>query len=477
MTRSLKPLYLFVCLLFLAVGCSRAEVIPTPMPATETPIPTTAPTNTPWPTPVPTETPRPIVPTATAVLPTIAEHLSKDGRFSTLLTAFEQANLDDALGDPGPFTLFAPTNDAFATLPPGVLDTFLVDPKGDLSDLVLYHVVNGELASETLVDLTAVASTHGDNITIQPVQTSQIQLNQRVAVTTTDIFASNGVIHVIDSVLIPASTLGSLAEIASSDQQFTTFLAALEAAELTEVLTRDGPYTLLAPNDAAFANLPPGALASLLADPGGALTDTLFAHIINGQISSQDLAQLGELTDVRGATITISREDGAIVLNEDVQFTNNDILASNGVVHVVDSVLVPSLPTIAELLQLDPRFSQLVEALEMANLLDQLGQPGSQTLLAPTNEAFAALSGEEETAVSSDTRNILRYHLLDGLLSEDDLASSVELTTSNNNIITVQKTADSLTFNESASLNDIIYLASNGIIRGIDRVLLPPDES
>ncbi len=133
---------------------------------------------------------------------TIVDIAVADGRFTTLVAALQAAELVDTLSGEGPFTVFAPTDDAFAALPDGTLDTLLADPSGDLTNILLYHVVSGAVMAETVVTLDSADTVFGEAVSIEVVD-SGVVLNGSVNVIITDIEASNGVIHVIDAVLLP----------------------------------------------------------------------------------------------------------------------------------------------------------------------------------------------------------------------------------------------------------------------------------
>jgi len=144
-------------------------------------------------TPVPT--------TAAPQMKNIVETAVADGHFTTLVAAIQAAKLDGTLSGPGPFTVFAPTDDAFKNLPPGTVDTLLKDPQGQLKQILLYHVVNGKVMAADVVKLNSAKTLQGSNVNIT-VTNGVVKIND-ATVKTTDIQTSNGVIHVIDKVLIP----------------------------------------------------------------------------------------------------------------------------------------------------------------------------------------------------------------------------------------------------------------------------------
>jgi uncharacterized surface protein with fasciclin (FAS1) repeats len=241
--------------------------------------------------PTQTESPTAESPTAESMDETsnsIVDIAVNDGRFETLVTAVTAADLAETLSGEGPFTVFAPTDDAFAALPAGTVESLLEDPEGALTDVLLYHVVAGKVMAADVVNLDSATTLSGEDIAIS-VTDEGVFLNETVAVVITDIEADNGVIHVIDAVLLPPSDMAddemmeeklSIAEIAANDGNFNTLVAALDAAGLVDTLSGEGQFTVFAPTDAAFAALPEGTVESLLEDPEGALTDILLYHVV-----------------------------------------------------------------------------------------------------------------------------------------------------------------------------------------------------
>ncbi|MFO7539013.1 MAG: fasciclin domain-containing protein [Chloroflexota bacterium] len=138
-------------------------------------------------------------------LQTIAEIAAADENFSTLVAALDAAGLVETFAGEGEFTVFAPTNDAFAALPEGTVEALLEDPEGDLTNILLYHVVEGAVLAETVVTLDTATTLLGEDVTITVTEDGRVLLNDTVEVIITDIIASNGVIHVIDAVLLPGS--------------------------------------------------------------------------------------------------------------------------------------------------------------------------------------------------------------------------------------------------------------------------------
>ena len=298
------------------------------------------PTATPAPTATPEPEPQPM---------TIADIAVGDGRFGTLVAALQAAELVEALSGPGPFTVFAPTDDAFAKLPEGTVESLLADIPA-LTDVLLYHVVAEGVMAADVVSLESAETVQGGVVTIS-VDGDAVLIND-AQVIITDVEASNGVIHVIDTVLLPPQELGS------EDGRFGTLVAALQAAELVETLSGPGPFTVFAPTDDAFAKLPAGTVESLLGDIP-ALTDVLLYHAVAGDVKAADVVNLEAADTVQGAQVAITVAGDSVIVN-DPQVVITDIEASNGVIHVIDSVLL--LPATTGSIVVPPTYMESVQA-------------------------------------------------------------------------------------------------------------------
>lgn len=290
----------------------------------------------PEPTAVPTEVPAPV-----EMPKTIVDIAVEDGRFTTLVAAVQAAGLVETLSGEGPFTVFAPTDDAFAKLPEGTVEALLADIPA-LTDILLYHVVPGKVMAADVVGLESADTVLGKPVSIK-VDMGNVYINE-AQVIITDIEASNGVIHVIDAVLLPpaeeAMMEKDIVDTAIADGRFTTLAAALTAAELVETLKGEGPFTVFAPTDDAFAKLPAGTVEALLADIP-ALTDILLYHVVSGEVLAETVVTLTSADTVLGKPVSIKVMDGKVYLNDTVEVIITDVKASNGVIHVIDAVLLP----------------------------------------------------------------------------------------------------------------------------------------
>jgi len=430
---------------------------------------------------------------------TIVDIAVNDGRFGTLVTAVTAAGLAETLSGEGNFTVFAPTDDAFAALPEGTVEALLEDPQGALTNVLLYHVVDGKVMASNVVALDSATTLSGEDIAINA-SDEGVFLNESVAVIITDIEADNGVIHVVDAVLLPPSMMAeeemsSIAEIAAEAGTFNTLLAALEAAGLAETFAGEGSFTVFAPTDDAFAALPEGTVEALLEDPQGALTDILTYHVVDGKVMASDVVGLDAAPTLNGKEISIMVDNDSVMLNENVMVVATDIEASNGVIHVIDAVLLPpsemaegemsddmmeAKQSIAEIAVEAGTFNTLVAALDAAGLVETFAGEGSFTVFAPTDDAFAALPEGTVEALLEDPQgaltDILTYHIVDGKVMASDVVALDTAPTLNGKEISIMVDGDSVILNESVMVTATDIEASNGVIHVIDAVLLPPAE-
>lgn len=442
---------------------------PTAAPAA--PAPTTVPaTKAPEPTPVP-PMPKDIVDTAVGA-----------GNFKTLAAALQAAGLIEALKGAGPFTVFAPTDEAFAKLPAGTVEGLLKDPKA-LGDILKYHVVAGKVMAADVVKLTEAETLLGKKVAIK-VEGGKVMVND-ANVVTTDIAASNGVIHVIDTVLLPpadeAMASKDIVDTAIGAGNFKTLVAAVEAAGLVDALKGAGPLTVFAPTDEAFAALPAGTVEGLLKDPE-ALKAILLYHVVEGKVLAADAAKLTEAKTLNGAAIKISAADGKVMIN-DAEVVSADVMASNGVIHVINKVILP--PTadamsnekkdIVDTAMADGRFKTLVAAVQAAGLVDALKADGPLTVFAPTDDAFAKLPAGTVEALLKDPKalgDILKYHVVSGKVMAAEVAKHSSVTTLLGQDAPIKLEGDKV-FIAGAQIIITDIETSNGVIHVIDTVMLP----
>lgn len=271
----------------------------------------------------------------------IVDVAASSDMFSTLVAAVKAADLVEVLKSDGPFTVFAPTNDAFAKLPKGTVETLLKPENKDmLVSILKYHVVAGKVPASDVVKMSSAGTVQGKNVMIK-VKDGNVMLNGSTKVIKTNVMASNGIIHVIDGVLMPPKEM-DIVDTAVSTKMFNTLVAAVKAADLVETLKGDGPFTVLAPTDEAFAKLPAGTVENLLKPENkDLLIKILTYHVIPGEVNAKTVMSLKKAKTVQGQNIKIKTKNGMVKLNKKVNVIKTDVEASNGLIHVIDGVLMP----------------------------------------------------------------------------------------------------------------------------------------
>ena len=262
------------------------------------------------------------------------------GQFTTLASLLTKAGLVDTLSTGGPFTVFAPTDAAFAKVPKATLDALAANP-AQLKSVLLYHVVPGTVKAADVVKLTSAKTLEGRSVAIK-VADGSVYVD-KAKVTTPDVMASNGVIHVIDSVLIPtaapAAPAKNIVQTAIAAGQFKTLASLLTKAGLAGTLQGTGPFTVFAPTDAAFAKVPKATLAALGKDKAK-LRAVLLYHVVKGKVTAAQAMKLHSAKTLNGKSVSIRVSAGKVLVGG-ATVTKADIMASNGVIHVVNKVLIP----------------------------------------------------------------------------------------------------------------------------------------
>ncbi len=273
---------------------------------------------------------------------TIAEIAAADGRFESLTAALERTGLDDILNQSGPFTVFAPTDDAFAAMG---IDVNTVD-EGALTDILFYHVLGARVLSGDIADGQTYVTTASQNapgleqlsMLIEKAG-GNVTINGSTNVTSADIDATNGVIHVVDEVIMPMDVVDH----AIANENFSSLVGALSAAsgDLVSVLSGDGPFTVFAPLNSAFDEIS-AVTATLTEDQ---LRDVLTYHVVSGNVRSSDLSS-GSVPTVNGANFVVNLGSEVTITDEagnEATVVLTDVQATNGVIHVLNKVILPEL--------------------------------------------------------------------------------------------------------------------------------------
>lgn len=276
-----------------------------------------------------------------------------DARFSTLVTALNRAGLVSVLEGDGPFTVFAPTNDAFAAfLTANGFASLDAVPTATLTQILLNHVIAGEVLSTALttgyVNTEAYYGTEmSKKLSLYVSVGATVRLNGVATVTEADIQASNGVVHVVDAVI----GLPTIVTHAAANPAFTSLVAAVSRADLSQnyvtVLSGTGPFTVFAPTNDAFTNLLTALGFGTVNDvPAALLEGVLLYHVVSGNVRAADLSNGQVVPTLNGASFTVNISGTNVTLDTNGNATNvpvtaTDVQCANGVIHVVSEVLLP----------------------------------------------------------------------------------------------------------------------------------------
>ncbi len=274
----------------------------------------------------------------------IVEIASSDNNYSTLVAALIKADLVSTLSTDGPFTVFAPTNAAFEML----FETLNVNGIEDLSaealkPILLYHVMSGKAMSTDIstgyYETLSAATTDNKGMVIYAMVDGMVKINNSAMVSTADVEATNGVVHVIDKVILPPTVV----DIALQNANFSTLVAAVVKAGLVNALSATGPFTVFAPTNAAFENafvaLGVSGLDDLSAE---ALTPILLYHVVPDNVLASEVATGMVPTLNTESNISVSVSAQGVMLDNSANVIATDVQGSNGVIHVIDGVILPN---------------------------------------------------------------------------------------------------------------------------------------
>lgn len=421
---------------------------------------------------------------------------------SSLVTALTKyPDLVATLSGSGNFTVFAPTNDAFAALLTTVGQTSIDDvPEDVLKSLLQYHVVTSGAVLSTQLAAGNVATANGENIAVTT--SGGIRLNGSVQVVTPDVLATNGVVHIVDQVLVPQSIgqfVNTIVEPAYFNKNFTTLIAAVKAASpsILQTLLNSSKKTLFAPTNDAFV------AAGITTLPAQATLDAVLTyHVLTTEVRAAQLPTNtapanSEITTLGGKFYLSNRGTTGVFINGTTKVTATDIVADNGVVHVIDRTLLPPSQTVAGIATslstaTQPQFTQLVAALgRVPALLEAASSADSKlTVFAPTDAAFEALYDALEVDGINDIEiglltAVLQHHIVSapttatGKVFSTDLVNGAVPTL--NGDVTISATNGTVTssggtvaqLSGTAALLNV--LGTNGVIHTINAVLVPGD--
>ena len=417
----------------------------------------------------------------------LVERADRATSFNTLLQAAEAAGLAETLANDGPFTIFAPTDGAFqiALAELGLTAEELLADTETLTNILTFHVVEGAVDSTQLAQLITesddgvaeIETLSGETLTAQLTADGLILLNgQGIAVNVPDIAASNGIIHAIPGVLLPPSMMGdmdmemeateemmateemdmeateemmateeammteeamemgTIVDVAAGNDDFSTLVAAVDAADLVDTLSGEGPFTVFAPTNAAFEEALDalGLTAEELLADTETLTSILTYHVVAGELAAEDIvaavegAEDGvlEVETVNGEMLTVELIDGMLSLNgQGISVAMADVMASNGIVHAIDGVLLP--PSMMEMMGMGDMDMEM-EATEEMMATEEMDMEATEEMMA-TEEAMMT----EEAMEMEATEEMMATEEMDMEATEEMMATEEAMMESN----------------------------------------------
>ena len=395
---------------------------------------------------------------------------------NTLELAIDTCGLTSTLQGAGTFTLFAPTDAAFNALPQGTLAALLNDLP-QLTNILLHHALGDTVMSGMLSNNQIVTTLFGTDVTVTINSNGVFIDNAQVIVA--DIVADNGVVHVIDAVLLPpAPQSNSVYDIVANSLDHNILQIGIDTCGLTSTLQGAGPFTLFAPTDAAFNALPQGTIAALLNDLPQ-LTDILKHHVVGDSVMSGMLSNNQIVTTLLGTDVTVTINSNGDVFIDNAQVIVADIIADNGVVHVIDAVLLPPPPStnsVYDIVANSTDHNILEFAIDTCGLTTTLKGAGPFTVFAPTDVAFNALGQATILQLIADLptlTNILKHHVVGDSVVSGMLSNNQIVTTLLGDDVTVTINTNGDVFIDNAQVIVADIVADNGVVHVIDAVLIP----
>ncbi|KAM4726427.1 periostin-like isoform 2-T2 [Anableps anableps] len=397
---------------------------------------------------------------------TINNFLENNDQLSSFSNAAFIAGITKKLDQPGQFTLFAPTNAAFDKLTPGFMES-IFENEAVIKALVNYHLLNSIQCAEAIMAGSVYETEEGSTIQIG-CDGDSLTVNGIKMVLKKDIVASNGVIHLIDQVLVPDSAKEVRELIGNSQSTFSDLVSEMG---LTNSLGLDTQYTLLAPQNAAFTD-------EVMAEDEEYLKLILENHMLKLKVLLSTLYNGQLLETLSGKLLRVFIYRTAVCI-ESACMVQGSKEGINGALHVMSSLIKPADKTMFELLDADGRFKIFLSLMETAGLEDLLRQNGSYTIFAPTDEAFKALSAEDLDLLKSDLnalRNILLYHFSEGIFINGGLQPKVTslLKSLQGKALHVKSENNSIHVN-SVEVPNSDLMATNGVVHVVKNVLYPTD--
>uniref|UniRef100_A0A8D0GWP8 Transforming growth factor-beta-induced protein ig-h3 n=1 Tax=Sphenodon punctatus TaxID=8508 RepID=A0A8D0GWP8_SPHPU len=376
------------------------------------------------------------------------------------------SNLSAEIKGPGSFTIFAPNNEAWASLPAEMLDSLVSNVNIELLNALRYHMVNRRVLTDDLKHGSSLPSMYQKlNLQIHHYPNGIVTVNC-ARLLKADHHATNGVVHVIDKVIAP--TTNNIQQVIEIEESLETLRAAVAASGLNNLLESDGQFTLLAPTNEAFEKIPQETLNRILGDPE-ALKDLLSHHILKSAMCAEAIIAGLSMETLEGTTLEVGCAGEELTLNGRPIIANKDVIATNGVIHFVNELLIPdSAKTLFELAK-ESDVSASIDLFRQAGLSSHLTGSEQVTLLAPINSVFK----DRTPSVDSNMRTLLLDHIVKGQLSSKNLYHRQILETLGGKELRVFE------YRNNLCIENICIAAHDkrgrfGTLFAVDRMLTPP---
>ncbi|XP_063349037.1 periostin, osteoblast specific factor b isoform X1 [Pelmatolapia mariae] len=397
---------------------------------------------------------------------TIQDVIEVNDDLTTLSDLFQNSELLEKLGQPGHYTLFAPTNEAFEQLGSDVLERIQSD-KQALKALLSFHLLDSIQCSEGILAGTSYETLEGNNIEIG-CDGESLTVNGIKMVRQKDIVTTNGVIHIIDKALVPDSAKQVMELLGSSQSTFSDMVSELG---LSGGMRSDAEYTLLAPFNSVFSD-------EIMSMDQDLLRIILENHILKTKIVLGQLYNGQQLETIGGKLLRVFIYRSAVCI-ENSCLIRGSKEGSNGALHLMRTLLKPAEKTMYEILTENGGFKIFLSLMEAAGLTDVLRQEGGFTLFAPSDKAFAGLSERDMAVLKKDInalRTILLYHINNGIFIGGGLEPGVtnllkSLQGSNLKVIVANNTVKV----NSVQIPEADMMATNGVIHFVNKLLYPED--
>ncbi|XP_039893541.1 periostin, osteoblast specific factor b isoform X2 [Simochromis diagramma] len=397
---------------------------------------------------------------------TIQDVIEVNDDLTTLSDLFQNSELLEKLGQPGHYTLFAPTNEAFEQLGIDVLERIQSD-KQALKALLSFHLLDSIQCSEGILAGTSYETLEGNNIEIG-CDGESLTVNGIKMVRQKDIVTTNGVIHIIDKALVPDSAKQVMELLGSSQSTFSDMVSELG---LSGGMRSDAEYTLLAPFNSVFSD-------EIMSMDQDLLRIILENHILKNKIVLGQLYNGQQLETIGGKLLRVFIYRSAVCI-ENSCLIRGSKEGSNGALHLMRTLLKPAEKTMYEILTENGGFKIFLSLMEAAGLTDMLRQEGGFTLFAPSDKAFAGLSERDMAVLKKDInalRTILLYHINNGIFIGGGLEPGVtnllkSLQGSNLKIVVANDTVKV----NSVQVPEADMMATNGVIHFVNKLLYPEE--